>query len=233
MKIKKIAIIGQGQFGAFMKMHLEMHFEVVPFTRYSECRVLEDCDVVIFSVPFSSLDTVSKRIKKFVRKDAIIVDVTSVKQKPIALLQKHFKSHQILGTHPVFGPQSGKNGIQGLPIVLSNASCTKATYTKISFFLKNELGLQIIEQTPKQHDHEMANVQALTHFIGRALLNLQIKSYATNTKSYEQLLEVASLLKDDSWELFKTIQNTNPEAKKIRKQFLKELISLESALLKD
>ncbi len=76
----------------------------------------------------------------------------------------------------------------------------------------------------------MANVQALTHFIGRALLNLDIKNYASNTKSYEQLLEVASLLKDDSWELFTTIQNTNPEAKKVRKALFKELLSLEKKL---
>ncbi len=136
MKIKKVAIIGQGQFGRFMGSHLEQYFEVLPFLRLSDPVILEDCDVVIFAVPFSGLEAVIKKVKKHIRTDAIVIDVCSVKQKPITLLKRHFKTQQILGTHPVFGPQSGKNGIEGLPIVLCNVSCTKPLYKKIVTFFK-------------------------------------------------------------------------------------------------
>ena len=78
----------------------------------------------------------------------------------------------------------------------------------------------------------MAKVQGLTHFIGRAIVQMDIKSHLTNTKSYEQLLELKDLLAEDSWELFQTIQNTNPEAVKTRKQFTKAIADLENQLAK-
>jgi len=216
MKRKKVAVIGFGQFGKFIAPHLEKHLIVVPFVRDSNPLLLQDCEFIIFAVSFGGLETVIKKVKKSISKNALILDVTSVKQKPLQLLSKHFPYNQILGTHPVFGPQSGKNGIGGLPIVLCNVSFSKANYTKAKKFFSDTLKLHVIEQTPKEHDYQMAQVQALTHFIGRALVHLKIKSYVTNTKSYAQLLELRSLLEFDSLELFKTIQNTNPEAKKVR-----------------
>ena len=231
MKIQKIAIVGQGQFGKFMMTHLEKHFEIVPFSRVSNPETLRTCDAVVFAVPFSSLEAVIIKVCAYIPPHTLILDVTSVKQKPIAILKRYFKTQQIIGTHPIFGPQSGKISIEGLPIVLCNISAKTKTYTSIKRFLKHELKLRVIEQTPKEHDHQMANIQALTHFIGRALINLKIANYPTNTKSYEHLLELCDILSKDSWELFKTIQNTNAEAKKIRKRFVAELINLEKKLL--
>ncbi len=230
MAQNKVAIIGRGQFGLFMARHLEPHCALVLIGRESNPADLQDCDVVIFAVPFDSLNEAAKAYKKYISSKAIIVDVCSVKQKPLALLSKHFPNHQILGTHPVFGPQSGKDGISGLPIVLCNVSCKKSTYHKIVTFLKDILLLNVIEETPKQHDHEMANVQALTHFIGRALLQMDVKSYVTNTQSYQHLIELTKLLQFDSWELFTTIQLANPEAKSVRKKLLKSLQLLERNL---
>jgi len=173
-----------------------------------------------------------KRTKRFIDKETIVLDVTSVKVKPLALIKRHFKGYQILGTHPVFGPQSSKNGIEGLPVVLCNVSCKPKTYIAIKSFLKKKLLVQVIEQTAKQHDHEMAHVQGLAHFIGRALKHIDIKDYVTATQSYRQLLELRDLLQNDSWELFQTIQNENPEAKKVRRSLLKELSDLNKHLEK-
>jgi prephenate dehydrogenase len=228
----KIAIIGYGQFGQFMAKHLKPYFTVVPIKRDTDPKKVATCDIVIFAVPWSGLETAITTLKPYIQKEALILDVTSVKQKPLALLTKHFPTHEILGTHPIFGPQSGKHGLTGLPIVLCNISFTKPHYTAVTKFLKQTLKLQVIEETAIEHDTEMARVQGLTHFIGRALLQLDIKSYATNTKSYAQLLELKRLLANDSWELFTTIQNTNPEAKIVRKELLTTLAALERDLSK-
>ncbi len=226
-----VGIIGYGQFGQFMAKHLKPYATIVPFKRDSDPKTLMDCSIIIFAVPWDSLEAVIKRTKGFIAKDALILDVTSVKQKPLALLAKHFKKHARIGTHPIFGPQSGKHGIKGLPIVLTNESAPTKTYQQLKRFLQKELELRVIEMTAKEHDHEMAQIQGLTHFIGRALLEMNIQSFATNTKSYKQLLELVDLLRFDSWELFATIQNSNPEAKKIRRQLQKTLASLESRLV--
>jgi prephenate dehydrogenase len=114
--------------------------------------------------------------------------------------------------------------------VITNVSCRNERYTALKRFLKQTLALKVIEQTAVQHDEEMARVQALTHLIGRAITELQIGSYATNTKSYSHLLELKELLKNDSWELFVTIQNANPQAEPVRKAFLDTITSLEQRL---
>lgn len=230
MKKLTVAIVGYGQFGRFAAKHLKPHCVVVPIKRDTNPEKVNDCDIVIFATPWNGLETAIKTIRSHVKSDALIMDVMSVKQKPLALLKKYFKKHEILGTHPIFGPQSGKNGLKGLPIVLCNISFTKKHYTYTKQFLEKILKLHIIEQTPKQHDADMSRVQGLTHFIGRALVNLNIQSHLTNTKSYEHLLELKQILSHDSWELFATIQNTNPEAKRVRKIFLNELSRLEKKL---
>lgn len=231
MKKLRVAIVGYGQFGRFMAKHLRPFATIVPIKRDTDPKKVTSCDIIIFSVPWSGLDLVVTKLKPFISPKAFIIDVMSVKQKPLELLVKQFPQHQILGTHPIFGPQSGKYGIKGLSIVLCNESFSSTNYQKIKKFLKKDLELKVIEESAKDHDTQMANIQGLTHFIGRALLSLNIKSYITNTKSYTHLLELQSLLKNDSWELFSTIQTTNPEAKLARGKFIKALHTLEAKLL--
>lgn len=232
MKKVKVGILGYGQFGRFMAKHLRPYATIVPIEKNSDPAKLKGCTVVIFAVPYYSLSEAIKTVSEFITPKTLLLDVTSVKQEPLALIQKSFPNNQLLGTHPIFGPQSGKHGIEGLPIVLSNVSFSKTNYAKVKRFLKQTLKLKILEQSPLEHDIEMARVQALTHMIGQLLKTLDIKSYPTNTKSYEQLLELKDLLRDDSWELFETIQNANPEAKKIRHEFTKAVKQIETKLKK-
>jgi prephenate dehydrogenase len=229
-KKQKIAIIGMGQFGTFMAPYLSKYYTVLPITRHSDPALLSDCEVVIFSVSYEGLLPMVKKLRSHIAPHCLIVDVMSVKEKPLQILKKHFPNHEIVGTHPIFGPQSGKSGIAGLPIVVCNVSATEKRYAALKLFLKRTLKLHVIEQTPKEHDYEMAHIQALTHFIGRTLLNLNIQSFKTNTKSYAQLLELCDLIRYDSWELFTTIENQNPQAKIVRKKFLDSLQKTEQQL---
>ena len=228
--MNKVAIIGYGQFGRFMAKHLRPYVKVVPVDVDTDPAKIADCDMVVYAVPFDALEQAIHSTKPHVKAGALILDISSVKQKPLALLKKYFKKHEILGTHPMFGPESGAKGIEGLPIVLCNISFTHSTYRQTKQFLKKELGLKVVEQTPKQHDQEVAYMQGLSHFIGKALLDMGLKSYAANTQSYAYLLRFCGNLKNDSWDLFKTIQNANPEAKKVRAQFRKTLEQLEKQL---
>jgi prephenate dehydrogenase len=231
MKKPRVAIIGYGQFGKFIAKHLRAHASIVPITRTTNYEKIKNCEVIIFCVPFSGLADAVSAAKPYIAADALIMDVTSVKKAPLTLLKQTFPHHNILGTHPIFGPQSGKNGISGLPIVLCNISVPLPTYRKIKKFLSKTLLLRVIEQSPAEHDHEMAHIQGLTHFIGRALLMMDIKKFKTNTTSYAHLIELTNLLKNDSWELFKTIQLHNTEATNVRKTLLKTLKKIDSDLM--
>jgi prephenate dehydrogenase len=95
------------------------------------------------------------------------------------------------------------------------------------------LQLEVIEKTPEEHDSEMAYVQGLSHFVGRALSIMQIKDFESATKSYKQLLALENLVGSDSWELYKTIQNANPYTQEVRNTFLETLQDLETKLRTD
>lgn len=213
--------------GDWLKPHMTVHL----IGRNDYISVVCNVDAVIFAVPFDALPAAIASVQPYLKVTTLLLDVTSIKVAPLALLKEAFPHHEIIGTHPIFGPQSGKNGIAGLPIVLTNISATSERYTLVREFLQETLELRVIEQSAKQHDTDMADIQALTHFIGRALLRLNIKSHTTDTRSYEQLLELCNLLRFDSLELFKTIQNGNPHAKAVRDAFRAELDALESELV--
>ena len=61
------------------------------------------------------LEPVLKEVAPFIKPGALVVDVASVKVKPTGWMEQHVPAHaDIVGLHPLFGPQSGKNGIAGL-----------------------------------------------------------------------------------------------------------------------
>jgi prephenate dehydrogenase len=236
MKIR-VGIIGFGQFGRLATLHLNKYATVKAFDikggdHESLSSLEEVCasDIILFAVPAQNFESACQMVLPHINKKTLIADVSSVKIRPLETLKNYFPENEILGTHPIFGPQSGKHGLLNLPLVLTNVSWTPEHYLQVKSFLSHELGLHIIEKTPEEHDREMAQVQGLAHFIGRALSELRVTEYETSTMSYRHLLELRDLLQEDSWELFKTIENENPYASEVRRNFLEALTSLEARL---
>jgi prephenate dehydrogenase len=128
----------------------------------------------------------------------------------------------------LFGPQSGKNGIAGLNLVVCPVRTTR--YGNMMKFFSQILKLNVLERSPELHDKQMAYVQALTHFVGRAVNNMDIPDVEQKTPAYQHLIDIKRNLGQDSMDLFLTIENENPYAKDVREQFLKELHKLHDIL---
>ena len=238
---RTIGLFGYGQFGAFFAPCLAQLGAVTIYDPHVTSRQelgvgirsvttpeeAAAADILMFAVPLGQLDALASRIKNIVPASSLLLDVTSVKMKPLSILRTHFPNHQILGTHPIFGPQSGKNGIEGLPIVLCNESWKPENYEWLKNALANTLKLNVIEKTAEEHDREMAYVQGLSHLIGRALSQMNIPAVESITTSYAHLIELRDILKDDTWELFETIQNGNPFVKTVREEFEQKITELE------
>ena len=175
------------------------------------------------------MEELLKKISPKIKEKSLVVDVSSVKVKPVELMLKYLPSSvQILATHPLFGPQSGKNGIEGLNMVISPIRMKHPN--KFEHFLSHQLRLNVLVRTPELHDKQMAYVQALTHFVGRAINEMDVPDVEQKTPAYEKLLEIKKNLGRDSFDLFKTIENENPYAAGIRADFIKELNKLEDRL---
>ncbi len=243
-----IGIIGLGAFGRFMVKHLTPYYQVCGYDprgwpaeeiareglgAFAPVSLAEAAarDLVIFAVPLEALPGAAREAAGHIRPGALVCDVTSVKVRPLEILREVIPPHaDLLGTHPLFGPQSGKNGIAGLRVALSPVRIAPDRYYRVCDFLTDKLRLIVFKTDPDAHDREMARVQAMTHFMSRALREIGLEPSPMATKAYEKLQEFASIVLSDSWDLFLTIENGNPHAEGVRRRLVGEMQRLEREL---
>ena len=129
--MKKVSIIGFGRFGQTLYRLIKDDFQVVIFARGIRLKNLSEnttvtkdlaeaykSEVIFYAVPISQFENVIKSHKKHFRSTHVLIDVLSVKVHPEKVFKKYLKhtKTQALLTHPMFGPDSSKNGFSGLPI---------------------------------------------------------------------------------------------------------------------
>lgn len=241
--MKRFGIIGFGRFGQLAAKHLRDHFAVTVTdtaeiseaaaaigVRTGTLAEAAGCDVVMLAVPVQTMAATIAAIAPLVRPGALVLDVASVKMLPARWMHEALpESVDIVATHPLFGPQSARSGLAGQPLVV--CPVRGEAHHKVAEFGRT-LGLAVSVTTPEEHDREMAYVQALTHLIGRTLVNIRIPDEELKTSSYQHLLELCGLIRDDTKELFFAIQNLNPFAEEITRQFIAEANGLLAESLK-
>lgn len=241
---RTLGLIGFGAFGRFMVPHLAPHFDLCasdlldiarPATDLSVRAVpIEEAassDILILAVPVQALAAALECIRHAVKPGAVVMDVCSVKIEPLELLARELpEAIELIGLHPLFGPQSGKDGIAGLPIALCPKRASAARVEELRAFLRGVLGLEIIETTPEEHDRQMAYVQGLTHFLSRALASLPLPQTRMSTRAYERFLSMKADLYADSLDLFLTIERHNPYAAAARASLVRALADVESII---
>ena len=214
--MKKVAIVGFGRFGKILKKILENDFKLIIIGRNN----LEDiikADVVFYCVPISAFESVIKSHKKYFKDNHLLIDVLSVKIHSKKVFEKYLRGlkTQALLTHPMFGPDSSKNGFDGLPIIIDKFKTSQENYLFWKNYFANKR-LKVIEMTAKKHDQLAANSQGLTHFIGRLLEKFNLKSTEIDSLGTKKLLEVMGQTCNDTWQLFNDLQNFNPYTKAMR-----------------
>lgn len=233
MQKTKIAIIGKGRFGAFLAQRIKRHqpnTDIKFFKRGDSLSKLGDFDTIIPTVPISELENVYKELSKHVSQDSLVIDVASVKIHPTKLMSKFLASKcRCIATHPLFGPDSAKNGLEGLNIMLHNVSESNKNFQNFKSKLK-KLGLKVHEMSPEEHDKTMAMTQGYTHLIGRVGAKMQIKRTKLDTKGFTQTLEVQQYVINDSPRLFIDMYRYNPYAKKVLQDFQKAFLEVKKEI---
>ncbi len=241
--MKRLGILGFGSFGEFAAQHLRSHFEVTVYDRRdASVRAREAgvaaasfvdvvaSEVLVVAVPVQDMEDVLRRVAGCPRLPEIVVDVASVKVKPLDLMARLLPSSiEVVGSHPMFGPQSGRDGIANLKVVLCPLRTTRLE--KIRSFLRDRLSLKVLEMTPEAHDGEMAYIQGLTHWIAKAIREIKLPDLDLSTPAYRHLIKIEEILRDDSDALFRTIQAENPYASSARRELLEKLREIEKGLL--
>lgn len=223
---KTIGIIGFGSFGRLIHAHLSPYFDISVYDEYqpvdntTTIEEVASSDVIILSIPCKEFENVLKKISPIMNINAIVVDVCSVKVYPVQKMMEYLPDTvSILATHPLFGPQSLKE--EGNKISISQI---RGSTNWVILFLRHVLKMNIIYATPESHDKEMAVTQALVHWLAKSFPNDNGDVFTMTTQSYKSLADGFALVKNDSREVYETIECYNPFAKTARENLLFSLM---------
>ena len=229
--MRKVAIVGFGRFGKTLFRLLKDDFEVVIVGRNNPQDII-GVEVVFYCVPISTFESVIKLHKKYFKDNHLLIDVLSVKMHPKKVFEKHLGrlKTQALLTHPMFGPDSSKDGFKGLPMIMDKFLVDDDNFGFWkSFFI--DKGLRVVELSAKEHDRLSANTLGVAQFLGRLLKELKLKSTPIDSLGTKKLLEVMEQACNDTWQLFTNLQNFNPYTKNMRLRLGRAYDKLYNSLL--
>ncbi|MGZ7209167.1 MAG: prephenate dehydrogenase [Methanobacterium sp.] len=195
----------------------------VEYTSSNE-EVVSTADVVIISVPISALPEVITEISPYFKNGSLIMDVTSVKEKPSQIMHEHVgEGVEIIPTHPLFGPRI--RSLDGQVVVLTPLKEGK-WFDKVFKFLEKE-NARVIVTTPQNHDKMMSIVQGLTHFayIGIAStierLNIDVKeSRKFASPVYGLMVDMIARIVAQNPHLYYSIQTENKYVEETHETFI-------------
>ncbi|PKI72692.1 hypothetical protein CRG98_006900 [Punica granatum] len=106
----------------------------------------------------------------------------------------------------MFGPESGKNGWEGLTFVYDKVrigyeESRKSRCEKFLDVFARE-GCKMEEMSCADHDRHAAGSQFITHTVGRILEKLKLEPTPINTRGYETLLNLVENTAGDSFDLY-------------------------------
>ncbi|MBN1365983.1 MAG: prephenate dehydrogenase/arogenate dehydrogenase family protein [Syntrophaceae bacterium] len=175
------------------------------------------CDVIVVAVPITVTADIIRQVGPLLTKDALLMDLTSLKKEPVKLMLTHSKA-EVIGCHPLFGPQL--KDLSGQNVILCPARGEKWLGWLRGLLKKNKL--DVWESTPDKHDKMMAIVQVLNHFntisMGMVLADTNIpldEMDKYSTPFFRTKLDIIKKLFTEGPELYVDLITENPEANRM------------------
>lgn len=221
-----IGIIGgNGRFGGWFRGFFESKGLTVLVsgrkTALTPEKLARAADIVIISVPIPQTEGVIRAVRDHVRANALLADFTSLKTVSVKEMLKAKPQCGVLGIHPLFGPllPSIKNQIITF--------CPGRNNHWVMFLKKlfEENGATVVFATPKNHDEQMAMIQAFTHFLNiifaRTIQRQKTKPLAMFSSPVFRLQSVvAGRVLGGKPELYADLEMANPYFLKVLDDFI-------------
>ncbi len=199
VKKKKLAdkVIGLSRRESTVKKALDMG--IVDEASTQPGLFLSQADYIFVSVPVRLTWTVIKQILPYVKKNAVISDLGSTKEKVVREVEKGVKDRfHFAGGHPLCG--SDKSGVEfsnahlydGATYILTPTKSTHpAAFKKLKTFVK-QLGANPVILAPKEHDMLLGQTSHFPH----AVAFLLVKSLSQEKNRNEFFSYAASGFRD-------------------------------------
>ncbi|MDJ0683957.1 MAG: prephenate dehydrogenase [Alphaproteobacteria bacterium] len=229
---QSVGLIGVGAFGEFALPHLLPHCRVGAYDPHRDLSALTETwavvaesleavaakDVVILAMPVQRIRETCRRIAPYVKPGALVLDVCSVKEEPMAAMLEELPDHAaIVGTHPLFGPQTGADGVSGLRVAICEGRGGRLDC--VDAFLSQQLKLTTLVTTAEEHDRQLALVQGLTHLLSRIIVEMDMPMLDHTTETFDMMMKMVESVRYDSDELFRAIENRNRFVRDARGRF--------------
>ncbi|MBW2979968.1 prephenate dehydrogenase/arogenate dehydrogenase family protein [Candidatus Woesearchaeota archaeon] len=229
---------GTGQMGQWFKRFFQKNGCKVLIagrrTKLSPEECAAKCDVVVITVPIDATLVMIKKIAPHVKKDSLLMDLTSLKKEPVKAMLRYSKS-EVIGTHPVFGPSVKK--IKDQTMILCPARGKKWLPWLKKMLNKNKAKIKIAN--PVKHDRMMSVIQGIMHFgsisICHALKELGvdiINSQKYSSPIYKLRMDMVGRILNQDPKLYADIEILNSETTKALKAYLKSAHQLYSIIKK-
>ena len=241
-----IGLIGFGRFGALTARYLAQDGTVLVYSKSQTPERIaaagatlssleETCRqrFVIVCVPISAMPATLQHIGPMLSPKSVVIDVCSVKIHPLKWMRDYLPPHvYILGTHPMFGPDSAADSLAGRKLVLCRERMPTGLYQRVRRYLLSKQ-LEVIETTPEDHDRQIAVSLSLTHFIGRSLSAFGAGDLKIDTEGYRRLMYTLGVVEHDTWQLFEDMHRYNPFARQTRAAFMEAMQNIDQQLDRD
>ncbi len=227
----RILIYGVGGMGSFFKdFFFSRGYDVAGYDIVREksdvkLEQIGDFDVVFVCVPMDAVKDALENIKKFAKKDALLVDISSIKSNILPLFDE--SGFDYLSIHPMFGPKS-EIGLSNIIVVVESGREEE----KIILDEFRKAGAVISYLPRDRHDERMAEIQGISHFALLAVANFLADKVGREDLVYASpifcvLYKLASRILNQDWRMYYHIQKN---AEKLRDQFVESIAKLNEKL---
>ena len=184
-KKKKVCVIGgKGKMGVWISKLLRGSGHTVDSIDIGDdIRSAENYDVIVISVPLSSVGDILQSLDE-ICKDQLIFDISSLKSPFIGILEKMGSKKKVCSVHPMFGPSAPSMYDRNVIV----CDCGNKTAVKEVKELLGGHGENFKEMRISDHDRYMSYVLGLSHAVNIAFFTVLERSGI----SFEDFESVAS-----------------------------------------
>lgn len=239
---KKIAIVGgHGQMGKMIQRLLRRpeHEMIVIDPAAKNGMTLEDAsdaDVVIVSIPISSVSKTLDTLDQICREDTLIFDISSLKSPFIHTLKEMASSRRVCSIHPMFGPTV--RSMHGRNLIICDCGSQEAVGMAIE--LLSEQGADIKVIPVDEHDRYMSYVLGLSHIVNIAFFTVLEKSNipfkelcSVSSTTFDKMIDTNMSVALEDPHLYYEIQHLNISRNRMLSELSDAIDAVSEAALSD
>lgn len=217
-KIKKIAIIGVGFMGGSLALGLRKKFPRVKIWGFARSQksfqklkrlgflnrverdlasLVSDSDLIVFGLPVKTICSYFKKIRPFLKKGAIVIDLGSTKKLIQASAKKSLPSAvNFVGCHPLAGSEKkgaefSRANLYQNSVCLITASAKSKSAQEVKRLWK-KLGCRVVFISAAEHDKVLSAISHLPHVLAFSLTKfIPERCLKFSTASFKDLTRIS------------------------------------------